>query len=422
MLDLAQIVRNRFHRTTVRDQLFHPTEEFFRSLSSIVGFDQLVPTLCSKLHEQLRASTVVLVVFEPITNRYAGKSVKGSCADMLPEFNFHRSAKLVRWLNVNMVPLEVARDIEVIEYLSEDERSLLTRADVALVVPLIVVNRLTGALFIGRKTDGVAYRESEIDELMMVANQIALAIEHALMYQFQEDKLKKLFRADSLATIGELAAGAAHEIRNPLTSIRSTVQFLQKDLPDQKKVLVREIIEEVDRIDDIIKGLLSFSRSSELHLASVDITDTINQTLLLLESELRKHNVAVWKGYDGNAGVKIVGDASQLKQVFLNIFLNGIQAMTSGGTLRVSIDGMSSQSGEVVVTIRDSGCGIPEKDLSRVFDPFFTNKDIGTGLGLSISYGIVSRHGGDIEISSRTEGVDRGTIVKIRLPQREGSS
>lgn len=193
-------------------------------------------------------------------------------------------------------------------------------------------------------------------------------------------------------------------------------------MPEERKPLVDGIIEEVDRIDQIIKGLLSFSKSSELHMSVINIEEVLNQTLLLLESELRNHNIDVQKRFDLR-NPQITGDASQLKQAFLNILLNSIQAMPEGGKIVIAMTDnlaqkhVAQKEGIVCVTIRDTGPGIPEKDLLKVFDPFYTTKGTGTGLGLSISYGIVSKHGGEIEIESNTEGPNRGTMVLVRLPR-----
>lgn len=398
------------------------SEEFLKSLNLIVGLDQLLEVFSAKLKETLDASGIYVVLFEPITNRYLGKKAKGTNPDSLDEFNFSPSDNLIKWLNVNQSILEVSKHPEVVRFFSAQEQALLQKTDILLVVPFIVVNRLTGAMFLGGKITGVAYTPTEIQTLTALSSQCALAIEHALMYQFQEDRLKRLFHADKLVTVGELAAGAAHEIRNPLTSIRSTVQYLQAALPDEKRALVDGIIEEVDRIDQIIKGLLSFSRSSELHASMVDVEEIVNQTLLLLDSEIRKHNIEVVKE-NHSTDTLITGDSSQLKQVFLNILLNSIQAMPKGGVISISTTGSEKQDSigrrgdSLLITIRDTGPGISEKDLPRVFDPFYTTKDTGTGLGLSISYGIVSKHGGEIEIKSTGEGRETGTSVIVRLPK-----
>lgn len=407
--------------------LFH--QEFLQSITRIIGLDQLLENLGSKFREVVDANSLYVMIFEPITGRYVGKVARGGHPEFLQDLSFSRSENLIKWLSVNRCPLDVTKDIEVVKFLSEREQGLLREAGIVLIIPLIVVNRLTGALFFGRKTGGAPYKPSEVEMLTALANQSALAIEHALMYQFQEEKLKKLFHADKLATIGELAAGAAHEIRNPLTAIRSTVQYIQKDLPGEKRSLVDGILEEVDRIDRIIKGLLSFSKSAELHMSEVNLQNLIQQTLLLLDSELRRHNIAVFTEVKAQ-DTTIIGDAAQLKQVILNILMNSIQAMPKGGQIDVTLASTRPEAvanegrtvekrGFLCIAIRDTGPGIQKRNLPKVFDPFFTTKENGTGLGLSISYGIISKHGGEIEIRSQTEGEHTGTTVLIWLPLKQ---
>jgi len=404
------------------DHLLLASEEFLKSLHLIVGLDQLLENFSAKLREMLDADTLYVVLLEPITDRYVGKKAKGNHGEWLAELNFSRSDNLMKWLNVNQCPLEVEKDKDVVRFLSAREQEMLRKTNSVLVVPLIVINRVTGALFISRKSSGESYSLEEIAVLSKLAGQSALAIEHALMYQLQEDKLKRLFHADKLTTVGELAAGAAHEIRNPLTSIRSTVQYIQKDLPQDKKPLVAGILEEIDRIDQIIGGLLSFSKSSELQISTINLEEVLTQTLLLLEPELRRHNVEVEKRLT-LASPLIPADAAQLKQVFLNILLNSIQAMPEGGTITITMtddvrqERFANRRDLICVAIQDTGPGIPERDLPKVFDPFYTTKETGTGLGLSIAYGIVSKHGGEIEIESSTEGMNRGTTVVVRLPR-----
>jgi len=414
---------SRWFRRKPAAAFYNPLEEFLKSLNSIVGLDQLLDNFSAKLKELFDAAAVYIVLYEPITNRYVGKMAKGANPELVTSLNFSRSDNLVKWLTVNRCALDVTNNDEVIRFLSRQEQELLQSTNIVLAVPLIVLNRLTGAIFLGARTNGNGYSPADMEMLSTLANQSALAIEHALMYQFQEDRLRKIFHADKLATVGELAAGAAHEIRNPLTSVRSTIQYLQKDLPEDKKQLVDGIIGEVDRIDQVIRGLLSFSKASELHMTPVDIQDVLDQTLLLLDSELRNRGIDVRRN-SATTDMQITGDAANLKQLFLNILLNSIQAMPDGGiiTITASDQPTSGDGGRrknvVCIEIADTGHGIPEVDLPKVFDPFFTTKESGTGLGLSISYGIVSRHDGEIEIRSRTNGGERGTTVAIRLPVR----
>jgi len=408
--------------------LNRPYEDILRAVDFIIGVDQLVANLCAKLREFVAARSVHIVLYEPITNRYLARHVclaetmQQEPHDQTTEgFNFSGSANLIKWLSINKQLLDVAKDRGVLTFLSTSEQELLKSNDIALVVPLFVVSRLSGVMFVGRKISGSTFDQEEIAALSLLTTQCALAIEYASMYEFREDKLKSLFHSDRLSTIGGLAAGAAHEIRNPLTSIKSTLQYLRKDLPEDKRHLADGITQEVDRINCIIQGLLSFSKFSELQLEEVNLEEVINQTLVLLEPEMRRHKITVTKEV-GLPGYPITGDNSQLKQVFVNLLLNSIQAMPDGGTIGIKIirDDQKRQhpfgSESVCILIRDSGPGIPAASLPKVFDPFYTTKVDGTGLGLSISYGIISKHGGEIEISSTSSGANSGTIVVIRLP------
>ncbi len=396
--------------------------ELLKSLNMIVGLDQLLEILCARLKEIFGSGTVTISLFDPITRRYAGMMARGPDSRSASLFGFSGSNPLVKWLNVNQSLLNMHIDKGVVEFLPPEEKLVLEAHRVALVVPLIALNRLTGILFLSEKEDGTAFSRAEIDILLMLAGQAALAVENAVMTQFQEERLKKLFHADKLATVGELAAGAAHEIRNPLTSIRSTVQFLKKDLPPEKHSYVEGVIEEVDRIDGIIKGLLSLSKSSDLHLSRVDLREAVQQTLMLLDPEMKKNGIEVRQEMIVDDPT-VEADQAQLRQVFLNVLLNSVQAMPDGGTISVSLadrpDGKRSESIDSVrITMTDTGPGMPQETMRRIFDPFFTTKENGTGLGLSITYGIVYGHGGDIDIASTTDSSAHGTSVTIRLPRK----
>jgi signal transduction histidine kinase len=390
------------------------TAEFLRSINMIVSLEQLLERFCAHILERSGAGSVYVLLFEPITERYTGRLTKGGREEQLSGFSFARTEPLVRWLNVNQVPLDIRGDRDIVRFLAQSERDELERNGIALVVPLIALNRLSGMLLLSAPPGAQPYGREEIDILARLASQAAPSIEHALIAEQQEDSLKRILHADKLAIVGELAAGAAHEIRNPLTSIRSTVQYLQRDVAPEKQAYVQGIIEEVDRIDGIIKGLLSLSRTSDLTMSTVDLGTLLTTTLTLLDPEFRKRGIIVRREFP-ETGSDMEGDAAQLKQVFLNILMNALQATDEGGSVSVRIG--TALPGMLTVTITDSGSGIPEAQLSKVFNPFFTTKESGTGLGLSISYGIVTRHGGDIELKSRCSGPDQGTTVVIQLPR-----
>jgi len=224
----------------------------------------------------------------------------------------------------------------------------------------------------------------------------------------------QLIRSEKLASLGELAAGIAHEINNPLTGILVYSSLIRSDArlhPDLKNDL-ETVIRETERCATIVRGLLDFARESVPQKSRLNVHDVLSASLALVKKQAQLQNIDIKLDYSREV-TPIFADPNQLEQVFVNMFLNASYAMTDGGTLTIATTPGSGGSG-VVVRITDTGCGIPEENLPRIFDPFFTTKESrGTGLGLSISYGIVESHGGTIEVES-SPGI--GTTFIIRLP------
>ena len=333
-------------------------------------------------------------------------------------------SRLISWLSVNEKHLIISRHPDIVSYFPPEEQEIIRQLGAELIFPLKIMNQINGTIFLGKKTDGAPFTEQELNLLSILINQATFAIEHASLYEQQTERLKKMYRTDRLATLGELAAGAAHEIRNPLTAIRSTIQYLSKDFSADpvKSEMVTELISEVERINKIVQGLLSFARPSDLNTSDINIEQLINQTLLLVTNTLRKQNVEVEFEYFTD-NTTIQGDAEQLKQVFLNIILNAVEAMGKNPpersrTLIISIEKgtpINTHSRYLIISFEDSGKGIEQKNIENVFNPFFTTKEEGTGLGLAICYGIINRHEGEIEVKSVP---DKGTCINIKLPQR----
>jgi signal transduction histidine kinase len=241
--------------------------------------------------------------------------------------------------------------------------------------------------------------------------QAGIALENALLFKEQRERFRRMSRADRLATIGELAAGAAHEIRNPLTAIRSSLQYLESKQTDETtKRLVSSALLETARINEIVSALMAFSRPTEIVRERLELLPTLEESIDMITFQARTQNVAVRRLFP-EGSLSVLGDKSQLKQLFLNLFLNAIQAMPAGGTL--TVEALRKDGPKAVVTVADTGEGIPEENLDRVFDPFFTTKKSGTGLGLSICYNIVKSHGGEIEVKSR---VGQGATILVSLP------
>ncbi len=222
-----------------------------------------------------------------------------------------------------------------------------------------------------------------------------------------------LIRSEKLASLGELVAGIAHELNNPLTGIMIHAPMIESDprLDPSLKDDCQTIIQEAKRCSKIVGDLLNFSRVSDPQKTSCSINPVIDRTLALVEHHPDFHNIEILRDY-GEKIPEVLIDTSQIEQVLVNMLVNASQAMTEGGKLTIETDFLTEEK-MVLITIVDTGTGIDEKDLDKLFDPFFTTKAKGTGLGLSVSYGIVESHGGDIQVKSK---VGEGTTFVIKLP------
>lgn len=399
----------------------HPAElkrllsEFNRSLMLIADKQLLVSSFLSKVNQITPVENIALFLPDENTEKYKNQDDGKTY--------FSGRGKLVNWLAVNERPLIVSESSSLLSYFSDAEQEVLKRLKAEIVYPLNVMNRISGILIMGRKMNGKKFDGQDLELLSLLLGQAAFAIEHASLYEIQRDRLKRMYRTDRLAVLGELAAGAAHEIKNPLTSIRSTIQYLSNDFDaeSEKGKMMHELLNETERINKIVQGLLSFARPSELNSTEVNLEQLINQTLLLINNTLKKQQVEVEFEYFTEQ-TTIMGDAEQLKQVCLNMILNAVEAMKENDasrprTLYISMEQgvlIDARSHYLLLSFEDTGKGIDEKDIENVFNPFFTTKEEGTGLGLAICYGIINRHKGELEVRS-TPG--KGTCFTIKLPQ-----
>ena len=221
----------------------------------------------------------------------------------------------------------------------------------------------------------------------------------------------QLIRADRLAAMGELTAGVAHEVRNPLGVIRASVQLLDDAKIDQARIheAAEVIKQEIDRLDRVIKALLDFGRPSKPTLVKTDITSVLEDVVLFTDRFAKQHGVHIEERFADELP-SVLGDPDQLKQVFLNLVTNAVQAI--GDSPGLIVIETRSEGDYVETTILDDGPGISAHDLPKVFDPFFTKRAEGTGLGLTIVHRIIDEHEGHIEVESSATG----TIFKVTLP------
>lgn len=229
----------------------------------------------------------------------------------------------------------------------------------------------------------------------------------------QNEQLRQdIAQTEKYKTLSTLATGIAHEVKNPLTAIRTFTEYLPQKLDDKEflKKFSRIVGQEVSRIDDMVHDLLEYGKPAPLSLKKTFIHKLITDTLEILSSQFLTQKISVVRRLAPGTQLLTI-DPVQIKQALLNIFLNAIEAMPKGGTLTITTS--VSRTSYFIIEVEDTGCGIPREDLSLIFDPYFSRKDHGTGLGLSITQSLIENHKGIIQIRSK---VGLGTTVRIDLP------
>jgi signal transduction histidine kinase len=221
---------------------------------------------------------------------------------------------------------------------------------------------------------------------------------------------RQLVQADKMASLGTLAAGIAHEIRNPMATINLNTQILLRDLAldEEHQVYMLDIQKEVKKIERIISEILEFSKPRPAHLVESNINEVVLSVHELTRMQLRQDNLKVHFELDDSLPPVLI-DPAQISQVVINLVINGMQAMPDGGDLTITTQ-LDQSSDRVQLLVNDTGAGISPEDLSKIFDPFFTNKPEGTGLGLAIARQILDKNQAAIQVSSK---VNQGTLFRV---------
>ena len=284
-------------------------------------------------------------------------------------------------------------------------------------IPLRLGSRVIGAINLQSKEER-DFSEEEIELISAFADQAAIAIENARLYENLKKSNNVLRRADRLSSLGLLTAGLAHEIRNPLVAIRTFTQLLPEryEDPEFRENFKSLALKELDRICGLVNDLLNFARPSPPKVSPEDANELVEGIVRILESEAKEKDVSINLRLAPGLP-KIFIDKEQIKQVSMNVILNAIQAIEGGGEVEVITRMFSKDSSErfLQIEVRDTGVGIEEGDLENIFNPFFTTKEDGNGLGLSISHQIIQEHSGYMVADSKP---GKGTAFYINLPER----
>ncbi len=290
-------------------------------------------------------------------------------------------------------------------------------------VPLIAKDEPIGALQVINKKSKKPFTQADFRLLTGMAQQIAVAMENAKLYQRLEEDFalttqelkitqEKLFRSERLMAMGHLVQGVAHEIRNPIMTIGGFAQRLKKELEEDHGLqkYVDAILQEAIRLEKLVKQVREFMNVHQSATLTMDkIPPVVDEVIKVYKPLAKRQKVQIVKDIDGDTP-PINMDSAQMVTALSNVVENALESMSGGGTLTL---GVNRQNNNVLITVRDTGCGIPAEQLDAIYDPFVTSKTRGAGLGLTMVHQIIMNHQGEIKISSQLEN---GTIVILRLP------
>lgn len=387
--------------------------EFARHVVRILERERLVRELATALHKTLKLDRVAIALAADDTMSYDIVYYLGVAPSVA---SFSANHPLVQRLQRGH--LATSRDEMLARGEEEDAKVVSGAFDPngwEICVPLVGGGQLQGFIALGPKPNVEAFFADDFELLEALAAEAAIALENARLYEELKRSQDIIRRADRSSALGTLAAGIAHEIRNPLVSIQTFFQLAPQRMHDEEFMteFLSMTANEVKRISHLINELLSFARSPTPSYGVVDLSQLVERVLILISPEAKKHRITLASTCTPETPL-VYGDGEQMRQVLINLVFNAFQATPDGGRVEIGTRPCQRQGvGFGRIEVRDTGNGIPADQLEQIFNPFFTTKVKGTGLGLAIVQRIVSEHGGVISVDSK-EGV--GTIFTVDLP------
>jgi signal transduction histidine kinase len=389
--------------------------ELSRAMVSILSTSDLCQEIITTTTEAMRVEKASIYILDEEKGFYELYESMGLGEEKIVA-HYHKEDPFFRWV-------EKYKEIFIKEELErsaagDKDQAVIERMDQMeseICIPLVTKQKLIGVINLGMKSGGGMYTHEDLDLLATLANQATIAVENARLYEDISRAKVQMQRADRLASLGTLTAGLAHEIRNPLVAIKTFTQLLPERFDDDefRDHFLHVTVGEVDRISSLVNELLEFARPSQPNLNKEDLNQIMEKMLLLVASASHEKNLEIVRDFHQSLP-PVVLDKEQIKQVFLNILLNAIDATSENGTITVGtkLVKKSGYQDAVKIMVRDTGKGIPKEDLERIFTPFFTTKHQGSGLGLAISHQIVQEHHGSIEVESEES---KGTTFCVTL-------
>lgn len=423
--NLQQGVERAIGQTLFRERYdaYDTLVQFSKSLVSMLELNALTKEIVQTLARVMNIKTASVFVLDKEQGVYSLAARYGQGAKDRAAAPIKVDAQLVRELakaETALVREEVAYDArdEVTIQVLDDLKSL----DAEVCIPLLNKDRLVGFCNLGQRANQGMYSTEELSLLRTLSQHAAIAIDNALLYEDLRRSQLLMRRTDRLRSLETMAGGFAHEIRNPLTSIKTFIQLApdRRDDAEFMEQFSQVVCDDVERIERLIHEILDYARYMTPKLTQENLNDVVSSCLYFIDVKASNKGIVVHRELDGELPhVRL--DRQQIKQVLLNLFLNAMEAIGDrGGHLSVRTRRLTKQANEawVQIEVTDSGPGISPKELEHIFDPFYTTKHAsgereGTGLGLTIAHQIIQEHGGYIEVSSE---LGRGTTFLVKLP------
>jgi signal transduction histidine kinase len=389
-------------------------------LMESLQLETLLVKIAGRAEDLVKADTLSIGVLDSTRKMIRYLGVFGSRVKMLKDMDMPlESGGIYNWIASYGTPLLIQDAQSDFRLDSALMKSLGIKC--IMTAPLWSSNKMTGLLTAVNKKDGTSFDKHDLRLFTVFSNLAGAALQNASLYTDLSGKMNELRTAQEqlvhstkMAAIGELAANIAHEVNNPLTSVLGYTTHLMKtlDLPASPKKILRMMEQETLRVRKIIRNLLDFSRQKNSRMHPTDILQPLRETVAFVQGAAQSSSVTIHEEYNGSP-VIVNMDPNEMKQVFINIINNALQAMPQGGDLRIRLHPVGEH--EAMIEFADTGVGISPENLQKIFEPFFSTKEDrdGTGLGLSISYRIVQHHGGRIDVVSEP---GKGTIFRIVLP------
>ncbi|MBN1480183.1 GAF domain-containing protein [candidate division KSB1 bacterium] len=404
------VLQARLDKLFFKDRYYY--QQFLRelsdSISGIVDLEQLLNTIRSAMVSTLKVKECIILIVQKMNDSI--EIVKESGNAKLPALPL-----LIR-------ALQETRHFRLRRQLNDFRvTTVLKQNKLALAMPIYFQEDMRGLICLSEKKSGNAFSDEELDVLQTFANQIGLAIENARLVQERFELIRRIHQAEKINSLGQLATTMSHEIKNPLTSIKTIVQVLHEKMGGDDKKDLQLVLSEINRLHTILEKLLSFARPTAASNERVDMAAVIQDVLALLKHQAQQNNIAL-AFQQNDAAPPIMAKSQSVREIVFNLLLNAIQAVKANGHIQIVL---SMAAGDTVqpskdkklqfikLSILDDGPGIPPNIRDRIYEPFYTSKTVGTGLGLAIVKRNVEELSGTIHVQSDAE---RGTRFDIILP------